>query len=272
MEAMSALAGAPAATSANYAVADTVELSAVAKSARSSGRRREAAPAVLPLGPPAGYRPPTVASDAPAALAGGYDLSYPALRRETVPSGLGARRVALFSKSWPVTVTREVFPALAEAAFLVAELRNPSGEPLPGGHAELFVGDDPAGEAQLPLAAPGERFTLPLGVDRAIKPVRRVELVQAEKGLISKDDVRDYRVVIEIANPYPREIALHVVDQWPITSDPHVKIALGPLDPGVEQEPVKGELDWHVTLPAASKRTLTYSFTVTCPRGWLLYQ
>ena len=226
----------------------------------------------LPLGPPGGYRPPTVASDSPAALAGGYDLAYPALRRETVPSGQGARRVALFSKRWPVTVTREVFPALADAAFLVAELKNPSSDPLPGGPAELFVGDDPAGEAQLPLAAPGEKFTLPLGVDRAIKPVRRVELVQAEKGFISKDDVRSYKVVIELANPYPREIAVHVVDQWPVTRDEHVKIKLDQTDPWAEQEPVKGQLDWRLTLPASSKKTITYSFTVTVPRGWLLYQ
>src|SRR5208282_3662272 len=117
--------------------------------------------------------------------------------------------------------------------------------------AELFVGDDPAGEAQLPLAAPGEKFTLPLGVDRAIKPVRRVELVQAEKGFISKDDVRSYKVVIELANPYPREIAVHVVDQWPVTSDTHVKIKLDQTDPWAEQEPVKGQLDWRLTLPAS---------------------
>jgi hypothetical protein len=235
-------------------------------------KKSQAPATALPLGPPAGYRPPTVASDAPAALAGGYDLSYPALRRETVPSGQGARRVALFSKQWPVTVTREVFPALADAAFLVAELKNPSNDPLPGGQAELFVGDDPAGEAQLPLAAPGEKFTLPLGVDRAIKPVRRVELVQAEKGFISKDDVRHYRVVIELANPYPRQIAVHVVDQWPVTRDPHVKITLDQTEPWAQQEPVRGQLDWRLELPAGSKQTLTYSFTVTVPRGWLLYQ
>jgi hypothetical protein len=270
-----ASAPAPSAPQAQSMVMDEVAVSGGL--ARPSGdyarnRRSVSQAAALPLGPPAGYRPPTVAPDAPAALAGGYDLSYPALRRETVPSGPGTRRVALLSRSWPVTVTREVFPALAEAAFLVAELKNPSRAPLPGGRAELFVGDDPAGEAQLPLAAPGEKLTLPLGIDRAIKPVRRVELIQAEKGFLSKDDVRAYKVVIELANPYPRDIALHVVDQWPVTSDPHVKISLDQVDPSAQQEPVKGELDWRFALPASSKRTLTYSFTVTCPRGWLLYQ
>jgi uncharacterized protein (TIGR02231 family) len=269
----SSSSSAPAPSQTTVSLSD-VEIQGSLSRPGSPARERRSGPqaAALPLGPPGGYRPPSVASDSPAALAGGYDLSYPALRRETVPSGQGSRRVALLSREWPVTVTRELFPALADAAFLVAELKNPSADPLPGGQAELFVGDDPAGEAQLPLAAPGEKFTLPLGVDRALKPVRRVELVQAEKGFISQDDVRVYKVVIELANPSPRDIAVHVVDQWPITKDPHVKISLDQTEPWAQPEPVTGELDWRLTLPASSKQTISYSFTVTCPRGWLLYQ
>jgi hypothetical protein len=81
----------------------------------------------------------------PAALAGGYDLIYKAAGPETVASGKGARRVALFSRSFPVKVERRVFPDLQpEAAYLVAELANPTGQPLPGGEAKLFVGADPA--------------------------------------------------------------------------------------------------------------------------------
>ena len=104
---------APASASASVAAAASYDAEgttvAVSKSARSY---RQSAPpaAALPLGPPGGYRPPSVASDSPAALAGGYDLSYPALRRETIPSGQGSRRVALLSKEWPVTVTRGSSP------------------------------------------------------------------------------------------------------------------------------------------------------------------
>jgi hypothetical protein len=234
---------------------------------------REAQPAQsLPLGPPVRYRPPYVPPDYPAALAGGYDLEYHSVRPETVRSGDGQRRVALTSRHFPVRLTRELFPALAQAAFLVADLANGSSEPIAGGRAELFVGDDPAGNAQLPFVAPGERFTLPLGVDRALRPVRRVDLVQGEAGFFSKDDVRTYRVTLELANPYPTPIDLHVIDQWPITHDEHVRVTLDETTPAAEQDARTGQLDWRMTVPPSSKQVLHFSFTVRCPKGWLLTQ
>ena len=135
----------------------------------------------MSLSPPGAWQRPSYDPNLPASLAGGYDLAYASLRSETIKTGKGARRVALFSESWPVTVERKVFPALAKEAFLVAEIKSPSKQVLPGGNANLFVGADPAGTARLNLVSPGEAFTLPLGLDRAIKPVRNVKLVQAEK-------------------------------------------------------------------------------------------
>ncbi len=201
-----------------------------------------------------------------------YDLEYRALRPETVPSGDGQRRVALGTRHFAARLTREIFPALAQAAFLVARLDDDSPDPIAAGPSELFVGEDPAGFARLPLVGPGERFTLPLGVDRAVQPVRRIDLVQGEAGFFSKDDVGSYKVTIELANPYPRPIDVRVIDQWPVSHDEHVQVTLDEVSPRAAQDSDKGELDWTLTLPAASKQILGFSFTVRCPRGWLLTQ
>src|SRR5205823_6621981 len=75
------------------------------------------------LAPPSGWQPPSYAPNLPVSLAGGYDLAFPSLRPETIKSGGGARRVALFSEAWPVAAERRVFPALATEAFLVAEIK-----------------------------------------------------------------------------------------------------------------------------------------------------
>lgn len=144
------------------------------------------------LSPPPAWRPPSYGMDSPVTLAAGYDLSFASLQKETVPSAGGTRRVALWSAQWPVTVERKLFPALTTDAFLVAELKNPSQQVLPGGPAQLYVGADPAGTARLKLVSPGEAFTLPLGIDRALKPVRNVQLVEATQGLISKDELGTY--------------------------------------------------------------------------------
>src|SRR6185295_4737658 len=64
------------------------------------------------LGPPPAYQAPMLAANLPASAAGGYDLFYQSARPETVGSGQGGRRVALFSPQWPVGVERKIFPAL----------------------------------------------------------------------------------------------------------------------------------------------------------------
>ncbi|MFL5344048.1 MAG: DUF4139 domain-containing protein [Hyalangium sp.] len=224
------------------------------------------------LAPPAAWRRPAVDPRLPASLAGGYDLAFASARRETIPSGGGGRSVPLFTESWPVKTERKLFPALARDAFLVAELQSPSQQVLPGGEASLFVGSDPAGTATLKLVAPGERFTLPLGVDRAVHPVRNVTLVQAEKGFIGKDEETAYRVTIEVANPYGFPLPVRIHDQWPLTRDEHVELKLTRTEPFARQDKVKGTLEWELTVPASGKAVVSFEYTLRHPKGWLMHQ
>ena len=224
------------------------------------------------LAPPAAWRRPVVDPRLPASLAGGYDLAFPSSRKETVPSGGGGRRVPLFTESWPVKTERKLFPALARNAFLVAELQSPSKQVLPGGEASLFVGSDPAGTATLKLVAPGERFTLPLGVDRSVKPVRNVTLVQATKGFLGKDEETLYRVTLEVANPYGFPLPVRIHDQWPLTNDEDVDIKLVRTEPFARQDEVKGTLEWELTVPASGKTVVSFEYTLRHPKGWRMHQ
>jgi hypothetical protein len=236
--------------------------------------RDRAAPAAagVSLAPPATWRPPSYPPNSPAALAGGYDLAWSSLQKESVGSGKGARRVALFSQSWPVKVERKLFPALADDAFLVAELKSPAATPLPGGTARLYVGADPAGEAKLDLVSPGQPFTLPLGLDRALRPVRNVQLLTQETGLIGKDDVSRYQVTVELANPYPFPVFVRILDQWPVGGDEHVEVKLLETQPWAIQDPAVGSLEWHLTLPPSKKSQVSFTYSLKRPRSWRLQQ
>lgn len=226
----------------------------------------------MSLTPPPSYRPPRYAPDLPVSLAGGHDLTFTSLRTESVPSGAGSRRVALLSERWPVSVERKLFPGVTQDAFLVADIKSPSKQVLPAGKAQLFVGDDPAGSAQLGLVAPGESFTLPLGLDRALRPVRNVKLVTSETGMIGKDEVNQYIVTIELANPYPRAIPVRVFDQWPVTDDSNLEVKLVETKPTAIQDKLQGTLEWRVTLPASGKSELSFTYTLKRPKGWRLHQ
>ncbi|MFO0599109.1 MAG: mucoidy inhibitor MuiA family protein [Myxococcaceae bacterium] len=251
--------------------------SVVVTSASTGGffGRSEAAPVPVvsySLSPPSAWRPPTFGPDSPVTLAAGYDLSFTSLQKETVPSNGGTRRVALWSAQWPVTVERKLYPALTTDAFLVAELKNPSQQVLPGGPAQLYVGADPAGTARLKLVSPGEPFTLPLGIDRALKPVRNVQLVEATQGLISKDEIGTYSVTIELANPYPAPIAVRVLDQFPVSDQKDVEAKLIDSKPTASQDAKKGSLEWRLTIPPNQKQVFSFTYTLKRPRGWKLQQ
>lgn len=224
------------------------------------------------LAPPPHYVPPSYDPSLPASLAGGYDLVFPGLYRDTVKSGQGARRVALLSRTFPVAVSRKLMPALAPEAFLVAEIRNPGNEPLPGGRAQLFVGADPAGVAQLKLIAPGEVFTLPLGLDRAIRPVRNVNVTTVEKGLINKDEISEYVVTTEVTNPYRMPIDVKLHDQIPIVGDKNVEIRLLRTDPQAKLDDKRGSLDWRLTIAPGAKITTTFVYSLKRPKGYRLNQ
>ncbi|MFN2548862.1 MAG: DUF4139 domain-containing protein [Myxococcales bacterium] len=223
------------------------------------------------IAPPPSWQRPYTPPDSPAALAGGYDLEFPSVRRETVRTGGGARRVLLFSESWPVTTERLIYPALAPEAYLVAQIKNPTLRTLPRGQAALAVGADPAGTATVPLVAPGEEFTLPLGIDRALRTFRNIAQVQSEHGLFSKDEVTRYAVTIEVANPYTVAIPLRVVDQLPLQGDKNIEVSLIEAK-GAEREEGTGRLTWRVNAPASGKVKLAFVYELKRPKGYKVHQ
>ncbi len=241
----------------------------------SRSMRRESRPvptSPFSLSPPPAYVAPTLAQNLPAMAAGGYDLAYASLQKESVATGKGARRVALFSESWPVKVERKLYPALFPEAFLVAELKSPSPQPMPAGVATLFVGADPAGTAQLKLVSPGEAFTLPLGIDRALRPKRNVKVTESEEGVFSKTEVTRYDVSIEVANPYRAPVAVRLLDQIPVTENKDVEIKLLDSKPLAAQDARTGHLEWRLTLAPQKTTTLTFSYVLKKPKGWKLRQ
>jgi hypothetical protein len=224
------------------------------------------------ISPPPAWQPPQLDQDAPANLSGGFDLSFDAQNPATLESGQSAHSVPLFSERWPVRTERLLFPAIAQEAWLVAKLTVPAERTLPGGYAELFVGADPAGNARLQAMAPGEELELPLGIDRSLKPTRNVTQLQSEKGLISKDDVDDYAVSIELTNPYPRAVALRVFDQLPLKGNEDVEVEFVSASPAIKPNKDTGELEWAFELAAAQKTKLEFHYRLKRPHGARLHQ
>jgi hypothetical protein len=223
------------------------------------------------IAPPPSWRPPAPVEDSPAELAGGFDLQFESAHRESLRDGEDDRRVLLFTEAWPVITERLIEPALSPDAYLVARLKNPSERTLPRAEASLSVGADPAGTATLPLVAPGQELTLPLGIDRGIRTFRNVALVQSEKGIFSKDDVTRYAVTIEVQNPHPAAVPLRIVDQLPLPGNKDVEIELVEAR-GAQREADTGKLTFVATAPPAGSVKVGFVYQLKRPKGYEVHQ
>jgi uncharacterized protein (TIGR02231 family) len=182
-----------------------------------------------------------------------------------------AQRVPLATWRWPVSLRRQLFPAVRPEAYLAATLRNPASTPLPAGEAALFLDGQPTGHARLELVRPGQPFTLPLGIDRAVRATRRVQLDSSRQGLISKDEVDRYTVTIDIANPHKRGVALDVVDQLPRPGHDAVEVQLVSSAPAAKIDE-QGRLTWHLGLAAGRTMQLRFIYVLKHPGGSRLHQ
>lgn len=224
------------------------------------------------LSPPPGYRAPAQSTALLSSASGGYDMVFAAAALDTVKSGHGERRVALLSRSFPVEVHRKILPALAPEAFLVADIKNQGSDPLPSAQAQLFVGADPAGVAQLGLMAPGEVISLPLGLDHAIRPARNVSMNTVEKGIFSKDEVSEYVVTTEIVNPYRVPLRARISDQVPLVGDKNVEIKLIQTEPPAQFDEKTGVLEWRPQIAPGAKLVTKFVYTLRRPKGYRLGQ
>jgi uncharacterized protein (TIGR02231 family) len=203
--------------------------------------------------------------------AAGRELTFRAATRDTIAADQ-ARRVPLGRYAFQVKTERHLYPAVASTAYLSAELRGPSGSPLPAGRAKLSVGADSAGEAALGFVVPGQPFTIPLGVDQALRAVRRVTQQTRSEGLLRKRDVTRYTVTSEVANPHPWPVKVIVHEQLPISSDGTVEVKLAESSHPPRHDPKAGALAFTLTIPASAARTLRFAYTLARPRGHRLLQ
>jgi hypothetical protein len=226
---------------------------------------------------PAARRSPTISlAPPPSEPPRDPEVSFAALWPDTVPSGPSPRRVPLQSWTFPATLQRTLYPALAPEAFLLAKLPRPTeagtGARLPAGEAALFVGDDPAGTTELQPLALAPTFELPLGLDRDLRAIRRVTVATRQEGIFRKQEISRHSVTIEITNPHPLAVRAAVHDQIPIAGDERVASRLLTSTPPATWDREKGTLTWQLDLRGARVTRVSFEYELRCPKGFVLRQ
>ncbi len=209
----------------------------------------------------------------PAMLAGGFDYVYEAQTQTTVPADGREVRVPLGAERHPVQAYYEATPSLAKTAYLEATVTNQSKSPILGGPVTIFVGDQFSGDGTLATTGAGGDIELPLGADEDVKVERRIEPQTETSGVIMREDITTYRVVLEVANFKKRAVTVGVMEPLPKTTNEDIEIQLVSAKPEQTKGPdEQGLMRWDVELKPGQKKTIELIYKIERPENWQLYQ
>jgi uncharacterized protein (TIGR02231 family) len=126
---------------------------------------------------------------------------------------------------------------------------------------ETFVGGTPIGNI-----APGQEFTLNLGIDEGIQIERELVKREVDKRLISISNLRrlTYAYRVTVTNLQQAEAKVQVSEQIPVSTHEQLKVKLSSTSPSINLGEL-GVLAWNLVLKPQGKQVLQYEFTVEHP-------
>jgi uncharacterized protein (TIGR02231 family) len=156
-------------------------------------------------------------------------------------------------------------PRFAEAVFSVATMTNGSDYPLLAGTVEVFDRATFLGTTYLSNVAPGQEFSLPMGIDDRVKVtfglVRKITDPDDKK-----TEVRYvYRSIFTSFVPEPIEVL--VKDHIPISNTDEIKIKDVRLSPPAKKRQDNGICEWLLRLSPRQETEISVEFTVEYPTG-----
>ncbi|NER96342.1 MAG: mucoidy inhibitor MuiA family protein [Symploca sp. SIO1B1] len=171
----------------------------------------------------------------------------------------------IFTQDYPCRTEYIAIPQLTNLAYLQATIANPlNGVTLLPGQVNIFRDNTFVGTAQLQKIAPGQEFTLNLGIDEGLQVERNLVERQVNEELVDNQYRITYAYRIVITNLRDDEVKVRVIEQLPISLNEQIKVHLTHSEP---QTPIseKGVLGWSTTLLPKAKQQFYYQFTVEYP-------
>ncbi|MBN9420511.1 MAG: DUF4139 domain-containing protein [Candidatus Eremiobacteraeota bacterium] len=167
--------------------------------------------------------------------------------------------VPLLRRGLPAALHWMVVPKVSCDVFRRVELDCPEDLSLPAGPADLFVGSDYLTCVELGPVAAGESFLLDMGVESAIRVVRRPTFQEQSAGLWGGSLQLLHQVHIEAHNYLGRPVHLQVREPLPQVQDgSECKVRLHSAWQPLEQG---GHYHW-LALAAGQRRSCQFQYTV----------
>ncbi|MFC7247156.1 DUF4139 domain-containing protein [Catellatospora aurea] len=193
--------------------------------------------------------------------------TYTPLKPVAVPADGTAHRTLIARFDLSARLDHITAPVRAEEATLRATVLNTSGHTLPGGTAALFHEGDFVGSTRLEPWAPQEERELALGVDDRVRVERELVRRAAGKATLGSSRRTDAEYKITVANHTPREIAVTVLDQLPVSRDSQITVKELHAKPEPTERSDLGVYTWKLTLAPNTTQEIHFALRVESAKG-----
>ncbi len=195
----------------------------------------------------------------------GLAMLLTAAGKVTVPSDGREVVVTLERRGVAASYELETVPKLFPFVYRRVALRNPFGFTMLAGPIELFRGRAFVGRAESKVRAPGEPFSLSLGVTGQVMVSRYVKREQLEgAGTFGSKKRLHHRYVIEVGNWSKQTQKIRVLENLPVSQARDIDVQLTDDATRPKQwNKTDGILTWQLTLAPRQKQSIVVAFTVT---------
>jgi uncharacterized protein (TIGR02231 family) len=183
----------------------------------------------------------------------------------SIPHGGNPYKVTIAQDEQPCKLSYSLMPKLVEFAYLQAEVKNPQeGVTLLAGTANVFRDDNFVGQIELERVAPGQEFSLNLGIDEGIVVDRELVERQVDKKFLGSNRriVCAYR--LKIQNLQSSIAQTKLSEQIPHSRNEKIKIKLLKTEPATQLGKL-GLLEWQIPLAVQQTREIYYQFAIEYP-------
>ncbi len=200
-----------------------------------------------------------------------YVAEYKIPARVSLIADRQPRLYPIAEGGFDVDLVARVVPSASHAAHLEAVFNYQEPLPIEAGQLELYRDGDYVGEAEIPAFLPGAEVRLPFGSDERIRVAVRDEQAQSgQRGVISKQTVRETRQRFDVTSYHPTPITVEIVDRIPVSksSDIHVEVLKGATDPTMKDfEGKPGVFLWRFDAQPQKTFSIRHYYSIQYPVG-----
>ena len=210
----------------------------------------------------------------PVAQFDGPGVTYAVPQTVTLAHGAEGSRIALDALSFDARTFARAVPAADATAFLMAEAKNTSAEPLlAASRAQVFVDGALVGQTSFASVPAGGEIV------QAFGPIEDLRLTytlldrsEGDRGLISRSNAREQQVLLNIENLGAKTWDIEVMEAIPYSEQDDLKVewAASPAADVIDVDKIRGLLQWNITLGGGETQDITVDQAIRWPDGKVL--